>query len=138
MDMKKLMTTAPPPPPSEVKIRTMRSDIEAMMRSGGGAPVFQNVPVVGLTLEKEYRPPTAFHSPAPMASAAPASVTVAPPARETGGADDEPAPADAPPAPAVPETEPSSHSKLVPILVVTIVAIMAVAVVGYFAYVLFK
>lgn len=131
MDLKKLMTTAPPPPPSEVKIRTMRSDIEAMMRSGGGSPVFQNVPVSGLTMEKEYKPPAAFHSPVPMAAAAPAATVAAAPSGN------EPAPADANPAPFVPEPETSSHGNFVPMLVVTIVAVVAIAVVGYFAYTLF-
>ena len=56
----KTVVTTPPPPPSEVKIRTMRSDIESMMRSGGGAPSFQNVSVTGLSMEKEFKPPTTF------------------------------------------------------------------------------
>ncbi|HUC02182.1 MAG TPA: hypothetical protein VMA75_04790 [Candidatus Paceibacterota bacterium] len=139
MDLKKLMTTAPPPPPSQVKIRTMRSDIDAMMRSGGGAPVFQNVPVSGLTLEKEYKPPTAFHTPAPMATAAPAPAS-APAVAAAGDESGVATSAGVAPAPSrfVPETEPSSHSNLLPIIVVTIVAIVAIAVVGYFAYILFK
>lgn len=37
-----------PPPPPEVKVRTMKSDLESMARSGGGAPSFQNVAVAGL------------------------------------------------------------------------------------------
>ena len=40
-----------PPPPSEVKVRTMRSDLESMTRSGGGAPRFENVAVTGLTMQ---------------------------------------------------------------------------------------
>ncbi len=32
-----------PPPPPEVKVRTLRSDLESMAKSGGGAPQFQNV-----------------------------------------------------------------------------------------------
>jgi hypothetical protein len=39
-------TTAPPPPP-EVKVRTMRSDLESMLKNGGGLPQFQNVKVSG-------------------------------------------------------------------------------------------
>ena len=40
------------PPPTEVKIRTMRSDIDSMNASGGGMPKFKNVKVSGLALEK--------------------------------------------------------------------------------------
>ena len=40
-----------PPPPPEVKIRTMRSDLESMARSGGGAPQFQNVAIAGLAAQ---------------------------------------------------------------------------------------
>ncbi len=32
-----------PPPPPEVKVRTMKSDLESMARSGGAAPQFQSV-----------------------------------------------------------------------------------------------
>ena len=45
------LATAPPPPP-EVKIRTMRSDVESMAKTGGGLPQFQNVKVSGLSEEK--------------------------------------------------------------------------------------
>lgn len=41
-------TSAPPPPP-EVKVRTMRSDLESMAKSGGGLPRFQSVRVAGLS-----------------------------------------------------------------------------------------
>jgi hypothetical protein len=44
--------SAPPPPP-EVKVRTMRSDLEAMAKSGGGLPRFENVKVPGLSAEKQ-------------------------------------------------------------------------------------
>lgn len=37
------------PPPAEVKIRTMRSDLESMAKSGGGLPRFQTVKVPGLS-----------------------------------------------------------------------------------------
>ena len=40
-----------PPPPPEVKVRTMRSDLESMARSGGGAPRFENVAVVGASAQ---------------------------------------------------------------------------------------
>ena len=45
------ITTAPPPP-TEVKIRTMKSDLEGLAASGGGLPKFENVRVAGLSLEK--------------------------------------------------------------------------------------
>jgi len=47
------MLQSAPPPPSEVKVRTMRSDLESMARSGGGLPRFENVKVAGLALEKK-------------------------------------------------------------------------------------
>src|SRR5258708_7801302 len=52
-----------PPPPSEVKVRTMRSDIAGITESGGGLPRFQNVKVSGLSLDDNSRTPTAsqFH-----------------------------------------------------------------------------
>jgi hypothetical protein len=46
------LTTAPPPP-TEVKIRTMKSDIAMLAASGGGAPHFANVAVAGLSAKKE-------------------------------------------------------------------------------------
>jgi hypothetical protein len=45
------MDTAPnnsltaPPPPSSVKVRTMKSDLASMAKSGGGMPTFENVKV---------------------------------------------------------------------------------------------
>jgi hypothetical protein len=36
-----------PPPPSEVKVRTMRSDIDGMTKMGGGLPQFKTVAVEG-------------------------------------------------------------------------------------------
>jgi hypothetical protein len=53
-----------PPPPSEVKIRTMRSDIAGIAQSGGGLPRFQNVKVEGLSIgrnEQNPQTPTAAH-----------------------------------------------------------------------------
>lgn len=41
-----------PPPPSEVKIRTMQSDLESMAKSGGGMPRFENVKISGLAAAK--------------------------------------------------------------------------------------
>ena len=40
-----------PPPPTEVKIRTMKSDL-ATLAASGGLPRFENVKVGGLALEK--------------------------------------------------------------------------------------
>jgi len=37
-----------PPPPPEVKVRTLRSDIESMVKSGGSAPQFRSVKAPGL------------------------------------------------------------------------------------------
>ena len=44
---------AAPPPPSEVKIRTMRSDIAMLSASGGGLPRFENVKIAGLSEKGE-------------------------------------------------------------------------------------
>jgi hypothetical protein len=41
-----------PPPPPEVKVRTMRSDLESMAKSGGGLPHFQSVKVEGLSAKE--------------------------------------------------------------------------------------
>ena len=41
-----------PPPPAEVKVRTMRSDIDGIAKSGGGSPQFKTVPVEGMKLAK--------------------------------------------------------------------------------------
>ncbi len=41
-----VLSTAPPPP-SEVKVRTMRSDIDSMAKSGGGMPSYTNVKIAG-------------------------------------------------------------------------------------------
>lgn len=46
------LTTAPPPP-TEVKIRTMKGDIAMLAASGGGSPHFANVPIVGLSAQKQ-------------------------------------------------------------------------------------
>jgi len=147
--LSKVLTSAPPPPPAEVKIRTMRSDIESMMRSGGGAPSFQNVAVSGLSLEREgHQAPIAERTPmpAPSSYSVPATPVVgATPALTPHVAEKETSPAQTPdfsPAPLstpaqefVPVVTPENH--LMPILVVTLVAILAIGVVGYFAYTLF-
>ena len=153
--LSKVLTKAPPPPPLEVKIRTMRSDIDSMMKSGGGSPSFQNVAVSGLSMEG-YKAPTSAPSPMPnvgsfsvpatpvVASApvhAPASAATvepgAPLLQNPGSAVTPPAASDPDPAALAFTPEPSSGNNLVPIIIVTIVAIGAIAVVGYFAYTIF-
>jgi len=145
------VVNAPPPPPLEIKIRTMRSDIDSMMKSGGGAPIFQDVAVSGLSMEKEYRPPTFMAAPMPVAaSKAPAAErSVAPLATPTSAPD---APAEvqieeqkfqAAPAAAqafqpVVGDEVSAGSDLLPKIIVGLVALIAIGVVGYFAYTIFK
>lgn len=52
------LTTAPPPP-SEVKIRTMQSDIAELAASGGALPKFENVKISGLSAKKESASSTA-------------------------------------------------------------------------------
>lgn len=44
---------AAPPPPPEVKVRTMRSDLEAMTKSGGGLPQFHGVAVGTLSFQRK-------------------------------------------------------------------------------------
>ena len=130
------MTHAPPPPPAEVKIRTMRSDIASMMRSGGGSPSFQSVSVSGLSMERGYRPEAAVRTPMPASSSF--SVPTAPVVPVT--TIHNPAPeAETAPAPAGKEIAPDAGagSNLVPILIVVFVAIFAIAIVGYFAYTMF-
>lgn len=124
----KTAINTPPPPPSEVKIRTMRSDIESMMQSGGGAPSYQTVSVEGLSMDKKFKPPTNFVT-APM----PTPGVIQRPATENVF----------PAAPVVPERkvigeEVTSRTDLIPKLIVGLVALAALAVVGYFAYTIFK
>jgi hypothetical protein len=59
-----------PPPPPEVKVRTMKSDLESMARSGGGAPIFQNVAVAGLGAQSSDTSPQAAEVSAPQGSPA--------------------------------------------------------------------
>jgi hypothetical protein len=142
--LNKVLTNAPPPPPAEVKIRTMRSDIESMMRSGGGAPSFQNVAVSGLALEREgYKAPIIERTPIPAPTSF--SIPAAPVVESSAASNVTSVPASGSIAPdadlpaveeSTPEAAPENH--LMPILIVTLVAILAIAVVGYFAYTLFK
>jgi len=50
---------SPPPPPSEVKVRTMRSDLESMAKSGGGLPQFESVKIANLSRGKYPPEPVA-------------------------------------------------------------------------------
>jgi hypothetical protein len=47
-----ILTPSVPPPPSEVKVRTMRSDIDGIAKAGGGLPQFKTVPVEGMGLPR--------------------------------------------------------------------------------------
>ena len=100
-----------PPPPAEVKIRTMRSDLETMTKSGGGLPQFQNVTVSGLAVGHEA-PNLSVGAPV-QPSAFPGSQQV-----EQASSDG---------------TAGGSH-KMIGIILVIVVAVIALAVVGYFAY----
>lgn len=54
-----------PPPPSEVKVRTMRSDLASMAKSGGGLPQFENVKVSGLAAKGRGAQEAPVEAPAP-------------------------------------------------------------------------
>jgi hypothetical protein len=127
----KTLVNTPPPPPSEVKIRTMRSDIESMMQSGGGAPSFQNISVSGLSLEKEFKAPTDFVT-TPM----PTPGVIQHPATENTFPDGAVAPASSPVGQEVSDAGPNSD--LMPKLIVGLVALIALGVVVYVAYIFFK
>jgi hypothetical protein len=135
--LNKVLTKAPPPPPLEVKIRTMRSDIDSMMKSGGGAPSFQNVAVTGLSLEG-HQAPTSSPTPMPnLGSFSTPAATVTTPV--VSRAPVEPA-APLGSVPAAQDVTPeggSSGSNIMPIVIVVIVAVIAIGVVGYFAYTIF-
>lgn len=49
------------PPPTEVRIRTMKSDLAALAASGGGLPRFESVKVSGLSIEQGIDSPEAVH-----------------------------------------------------------------------------
>jgi hypothetical protein len=148
--LSKVLISAPPAAAAEVKIRTMRSDIDSMTRSGGGAPSFQNVAVSGLSLQKEgHKTSIAERTPMPAPSSysvpstpvAVATMSVSAPhiaennAAPIQATDPSIAPTASPQQEFPSEAAPKNH--LIPILIVTLVAIIAIGVVGYFAYVLF-
>jgi hypothetical protein len=129
MEDKTVVTTAPPPP-SEVKIRTMYSDIDSMMQSGGGAPSYQTVAVSGLSMEKKFKGQLNFVT-TPMPAAGEIRRTL---------------PEDGMPAPYSPVDRPvlgeevadaGPGSDLIPKLIVGVVALAALAIVGYFAVTIF-
>jgi cobalamin biosynthesis Mg chelatase CobN len=138
---KTVIATAPPPP-SEVKIRTMRSDIDSMMKSGGGAPSFQNVSVQGLSLDtKRKSPVTSVRTPMPVAAlveAAAQSPAMIPAVASQSSAAKPASPASSPASRAETPATAGSGSNFIPILIVIVVAVIALAVVGYFAYTIFK
>jgi len=135
MEDKTVITTAPPPP-SEVKVRTMRSDIESMMKSGGGAPSYQNVSISGLSLEEKFKPPTNFvTTPIPEAGRIVLPEDAIP---QPSQPVDRPAEQAAEqPAPAQGVRDAGSGSDLLPKIIVGLVALIALGVVGYFAYSIF-
>ena len=118
MDDKSVVNAAPPPP-SEVKIRTMRSDIASMRASGGGVPKFQSVAVEGLSLDKEpHASATGQHS---AAVASPQSVYEPPKipvTHEVGSEED-------------------VKSHVLPMVITIVVAVAALVAVGYVAYITF-
>jgi len=129
MDDKTVVNT-PPPPPSEVKIRTMRTDIDSMMRSGGGAPSYQAISVSGLSMDKNFTAPTnVVTTPMPEAGA------IQRPATENTF----PAAPEAPERPVIGKevSNAGPGANLIPQLIVGLVALIALGVVGYFAYTLF-
>lgn len=139
-----------PPPPSEVKIRTMHSDLESMAKSGGGMPTFQNVAVDNLSIEKEYATPDNAPAVAPVAAAEPAAVAA--PVAVAQSAVTQPAmpaqyaqptqaiqpPPQQPISQIIMTTEVTSPRKdIYPILIVAVVALLAIGGVSYFAYITF-
>jgi len=132
----KTVVNTPPPPPLEIKIRTMRSDIDSMMKSGGGAPVFQDVAVSGLSMEKEYIPAPFTTSPMPSTASTPTEQ--APVTTPQIQIEEQRFPAATTPEPAPqPVVGEEAGSDLVPKIFVGIVALVAIGVVGYFAYTIF-
>jgi len=134
MEDKTVIKTAPPPP-SEVKIRTMRSDINSMMQSGGGAPSFENVSVSGLSMDTKFKPSTFVQTPMPTADAMPASTFATQALEEASAA----APSEPASRPILGEevADAGPNGDLIPKLIVGLVALVAIAVVGYVAYTIF-
>jgi hypothetical protein len=129
MEDKTVITTAPPPP-SEVKIRTMRSDIDSMMKSGGGAPSYRNVSITGLSLDEKFKVPTTFIQ-APMPT--PGLI------RPSPEGDNMPQPYSPVDRPVIGQevSDAGPWSDLVPKLIIGLVGLIALGVVAYFAYTIF-
>ena len=132
--LNKVLANTPPPPPPEVKIRTMRSDIESMMESGGGAPAFRDVAVSGLSMEG-YKTQTS--APTPMPDLGSFSIPAAPAVAPTSVSTPTAAAPDSAPATPGFTPEAGSGNNIAPIVIVAIVAILAIGVVAYFAYTIF-
>lgn len=132
MEDRTVVRNQAPPPPSEVRVRTMRSDLASMAQSGGGMPRFENVAIDGLSVEKEYGTPS-NSSNSVMSAAAPTQFTTptvaqAPIASVAPSQPTQSAVAEGPVAP---------KKDMYPIFIVAVVAILAIAAVGYFAYATF-
>jgi hypothetical protein len=126
MEDKTVVTTAPPPP-SEVKVRTMRSDIDSMMKSGGGAPSYQNVSISGLSLEEKFKPTTFVQTPLPAGG------------RIVMPENNMPQPYQPVDRPVLGQevSDVGPGNDLLPKLIVGLVALIALGVVAYFAYTIF-
>ncbi len=132
-----------PPPPSEVKVRTMKSDLASMAKSGGGMPSFENVAISGLTVEKEYTTPTHASSmatqPQPQPQLQPQPQIQPQPAISSTTSNPSSPAASMPQEPSQITPELGAPKKdIYPILIVALVAVLAVAGVGYFAYIIFS
>lgn len=109
-----------PPPPPEVKVRTMKSDIESMAKSGGGLPQFQNVTVAGLAVERAAPAVVAAPQAAAQMAAAEASAGISAAAPAAPGGAEEAASG-------------SGSRNIVGIILVIVVALLAAVAVWYFA-----
>jgi hypothetical protein len=158
METRTMVGAGAPPPPSEVKVRTMKSDLASMAKSGGGMPSFQSVEVNNLSVEKEYTTPShAVNMATPVEMAQPVAVvqpvqptqpTVTQPIQTVPVQQFQPAgPAQVappqqpafqqPPASQVLTVETAPRKDFYPIFIVAVVALLAIGGVGYFAYITF-
>ena len=99
-----------------------------IMKSGGGAPSYQNVSVTGLSLEEKFKAPTNFvTTPIPEAG------------RIVMPEDNTPQPYQPVDRPVLGQevSDAGPGSNLMPKLIVGLVGLVALGVVGYFAYTIF-